>query len=219
MRLRVATMFLAALCCGTVLAADKPVDVRDVMTANQFHATGLDQLAPEQLAAFDSWLAGYAHVPAAGKVPDVRDGISATQFHATGLDKLTAEQMTAFNSWLAAYQPPASTGATPTPAVPVAAAPTPVPSASSTAKFGQEMLTPDKQGAPGRIESRILGTFKGWNGRTTFTLENGQVWKQADSSTYETTLQDPQVVIKSLGIGYLLTLPGHGATVFVRRIH
>ena len=198
MRLRIATMFLAVLCCGAVMAAETPLDVRDVMTANQFHATGLDQLAPEQLAAFNSWLASHAQVTAAGKVPDVRDSMSATQFHVTGLDKLTAGQLAAFDAWLASYQAPA---AAPAPAAPVAAAATPAPSAGSTGKFGEEMLAPDKHDAPDRIESRILGTFKGWNGRTIFTLENGQVWKQADSSTYETMLQDPKVVIKSLGIG------------------
>jgi hypothetical protein len=205
-------MFLAILCCGTAMAADKPLDVRDLMTANQFHVTGLDKLAPEQLTAFDAWLAGYTRAAAAGKAPDVRDLVSANQFHATGLDQLSPQELSAFNGWLANYRSPAA----PAPAAPAAV---PAPAAASTGKFGQEMLAPDTHGAPNRIESRILGTFKGWNGRTTFKLENGQVWQQADSSTFDTTLQDPQVVIKSLGIGYLLTLPGHSATVFVRRVH
>ena len=81
------------------------------------------------------------------------------------------------------------------------------------------MLTSEQRGEPNRIESRILGCFNGWNGHTVFRLENGQAWQQADSSTYEVTLQDPQVVIKRLGFGYLLTLPGHSGTVFVKRIH
>ena len=81
------------------------------------------------------------------------------------------------------------------------------------------MLSPAARGEPDRIESRILGTFTGWNGRSVFKLENGQVWQQADSSTYDVTLHDPKVVIKHLGLGYLLTIPGQSGTVFVRRIH
>ena len=212
MRLRIATMLLTSLLCGTALAADKPLDVRDLMTANQFHATGLDKLAPEQLTAFDAWLAGYTRTPAAGKPLDVRDLVSASQFHVTGLDQLSPQQLAAFNGWLATYDAPAA-------AAPAAAAPTPVPPASSSASFGQEMLQAQQNSEPDRIESRILGTFTGWNGRTTFRLENGQIWQQADGTTSDLTLHDPQVVIKHLGIGYLLTFPGHSDTVFVRRIH
>lgn len=181
MRLRIATMALVSLLCGATLAADKPLDVRDVMTASQFHATGLDKLTPEQMAAFNAWLATYTHAAAP---------VSA-------------------NGAVAAAAP----------AVPAAAALTPAPPAASTANFGKESMTSEQRGEPDRIESRILGGFNGWNGRTVFRLENGQVWQQADSSTYDVTLQDPKVVIKRLGFGYLLTLPGHSGTVFVRRIH
>lgn len=175
--LLIAFLFFAG---GTALAADKPVDVRDVMTASQFHATGLDTLKPDQLAAFNAWLAVYTHAPAAGTAAAAAPAVAAV-------------------------------------AAPVPVAATPAPATASN--FGGEMLSPKERGEPDRIESRILGTFNGWNGRTVFTLENGQVWKQADSSSYDVTLQDPPVVIKRLGLGYLLTLPGHSGTVFVKRIH
>jgi hypothetical protein len=187
-------MLLASLICGVALAADKPLDVRDVMTASQFHATGLDKLTPEQMAAFNAWLASYAHTPAAA----------------------TAGAGTAM---VAPLPVPTPAAAAAVPAAPAAAVPTPAPSAASTGSFGKEMLTSEQRGEPTRIESRILGTFKGWNGRSVFKLENGQVWQQADTSTYDITLQDPPVVIKRLGFGYLMTLPGHGATVFVKRVH
>ena len=185
MTLRITTLLLVSLLCGASLAADKPLDVRDVMTASQFHATGLDKLTPEQMAAFNAWLAGYTHTPVAT------------------------------TAVAAAVAVPA---AAPMPAAPVAV-PTPAPSAASTASFGKESMTSEQRGEPDRIESRILGTFTGWDGRSVFKLENGQVWQQADSSSYEVTLQDPKVVIKRLGLGYLLTLPGHSGTVFVRRVH
>ena len=190
MRLRIATMVLACFLCSVALAADKPLDVRDVMTATQFHATGLDKLTPEQLDAFNAWLATYAHAHA-----------PATAIAAS-----------------AAVAPAAPASAVPMPAAAVAA-PNPAPSATSTASFGKETMTSEQRGEPDRIESRILGNFNGWNGRSVFTLENGQVWQQADSSSFDVSLQDPKVVIKRLGLGYLLTLPGHSGSVFVRRIH
>jgi hypothetical protein len=226
MRLHIATILLGVLLCGPVVAAEQPPDVRDLMTANQFHATGLDKLAPEQLTAFDAWLGGYSHPAVAGQAPDVRDLVSASQFHSIGLDKLTPEQLAAFNTWLAAYRPgnPGGGATVPAVATPAVAAAVPAPAAASAAsngKFGEEMLSSQELGEPDRIESSIVGTFNGWNGRTTFKLANGQIWQQADSSTFDVTLQNPKVLIKHLTLGYVLTVPGHGAggSVFVRRIH
>jgi hypothetical protein len=211
-------------------------DVRDLVTANQFHTTGLDARSPEQLTAFDTWLNSYVHptpagTPAADKQVDVRDLMSARQFHATGLDALNPEQVAAFNTWLSSYTHSAvantrANSATvaapalaPVPAVSVPVAPTPAPSASSsTDNFGKTMLTPTKRQEPVRIESTIPGHFTGWTGATVFTLANGQVWRQAESGYFETNLQNPAVVIKRLAIGYLLTLPSEGETVFVTRV-
>jgi hypothetical protein len=193
MKLKCLLLTLCILASGaSALAADKPVDVRDVMTASQFHATGLDKLSPQEMAAFNAWLARYSPAPAAG----------------------TAAAVTA-----AAPSAPVAAAVAPVPVpVPTPTAATPAP-ADATNLFGHEMLSPKERKEPERIETRILGTFTGWNGRTVFTLENGQVWKQADSSTYETKLENPTVVIKRLGFGYLMTLTGHGATVFVTRVH
>ena len=170
---------LSAASLSGATAADKPLDVRELMTTSQFHETGLDKLSPEELAAFNAWLAAYGHAPIAAPV--------------------TAPA-------------PATT-----PAKAVTAAPQVV--TASDVKFGQEMVSAAEQGQPSRIESRILGTFKGWTGDTVFKLENGQIWQQAGRGFYETRLKDPTVVIKKLAFGYLLTIPGESETVFVRRLH
>jgi hypothetical protein len=158
--------------------------------------------------------------------------MSARQFHATGLDALNPEQVTAFNAWLASYTHLATAGAGANPAsvavpavMPAASlpatpvVPTPAASAtSSTDSFGKTMLAPVTRDEPERIESNIVGRFKGWSGNTVFTLANGQVWRQAASGYFETNLQDPAVVIKRLAIGYLLTVQNDGDTVFVVRV-
>jgi hypothetical protein len=148
------------------------------------------------------------------KPVDIRDLMSVTQFHQSGLDKLTPQELAAFNSWFSDYlqraNPSASDKPTPVTAVPAATLRTPV------AAFGSEQLP--QQGAQ-QIQSRIDGVLKGWTGDTVFKLENGQIWKQAGPG-YETNmrLDHPQVLIKKLAFGYLLTLPGHNENVFVRRI-
>lgn len=190
MRLRIVPLVLGSLFALTTLAADKPVDVRDLMTATQFHTTGLDKLTPQELAAFNAWLAAYGPAGTPAATP--------------------------------AAAPPAA-AAVPVPAValPLTApspAPSSAPAAGTAAGFGQEMLTPDTRGEATRISSSIVGAFNGWHGNTLFKLANGQVWQQTDSSSYDSNLQNPQVVIKRLGFGYLLTLTGHGATVFVKRV-
>ena len=168
-------VLLFAFCAAS--AADKPQDVRDLVTANQFHQMGLDKLSPEELAAFNAWLATYRKPPTAPAV--------------------------------------SAAAAAPVPATQLV----PAASTHSDASFGQETLPPEERGEPKLIESRILGTFTGWNGRTTFTLENGQVWVQSGAGDFETHLENPAVVIKKLAFGYLLTIPGQGATVFVQRKH
>ncbi|HLW75037.1 MAG TPA: hypothetical protein VKT74_08215 [Gammaproteobacteria bacterium] len=169
-RQRIGFILSLAVCSlmGTVMAADKPLDVRDLMTASQFHQTGLDTLNPEQLAAFNAWLADYGH-----------------------------------------------------PAAAPAAATKPAPAATTHADagFGAEMVSAGARDEPDRIETRVVGTFTGWKGGTVFTFENGQTWVQSGPGDFETRLDNPTVVIKRLTFGYLLTLPGQGATVFVKRVH
>jgi hypothetical protein len=147
------------------------------------------------------------------KPVDVRGLMSVTQFQQSGLDKLTPQELAAFNSWLNGYLEQAkssATGGVSPVTAPVAATQTPA------AAFGSEQLP--EQGAQ-QIESRIDGVLTGWTGNTVFKLENGQVWEQAGPG-YETNmrLDHPQVLIKKLAFGYLLTLPGHNENVFVRRV-
>ena len=46
------------------------------------------------------------------------------------------------------------------------------------------MLTPGTQIEYATVESRIVGDFRGWEGRTLFTLENGQRWQAVGSDVY-----------------------------------
>lgn len=44
--------------------------------------------------------------------------------------------------------------------------------------------TTEKIGKADPVQSRIAGRFRGWEGRTQFRLENGQIWEASDGSSY-----------------------------------
>ena len=227
--LQAGVVALFAICgCGATLVASSaaaPLDVRNVITVTEFRQTGLDTLAPDEMRAFNNWLTTTLNSDIAinrgvvGATPlDVRDLMSVTEYHRTGVDKLSPGQLKALNAWLNQYvqqragMPPAAASPAASPSIRAAV--------SGAAGFGADTMAPkDNPATPERIETRIVGRFTGWTGNTVFKLENGQVWKQAGTGYFtDVELDQPQVVIKKLGFGYLLTLPGHGATVFVRRI-
>jgi hypothetical protein len=72
---------------------------------------------------------------------------------------------------------------------------------------------------PEVIQSRIVGPFTGYNGRTTFTLENGQRWAQSQrDSAYFPKIDSPPVVIVKAGFGYRMHIAGGGA-IRVTKVH
>jgi hypothetical protein len=70
------------------------------------------------------------------------------------------------------------------------------------------------------INSSIVGEFNGWRGKNIFTLENGQVWKQAEKTTfYIPTRNNPNITIQPKSMGsWMLYVDGFGRGVKVKRI-
>jgi hypothetical protein len=70
----------------------------------------------------------------------------------------------------------------------------------------------NKVSAPEVIQSRIVGPFTGYTGRTVFTLENGQRWAQSQfDSAYYPKIDSPPVIIVKAGFGYRMYIAGGGA--------
>lgn len=70
----------------------------------------------------------------------------------------------------------------------------------------------NKVSAPEVIQSNIVGPFTGYNGRTIFTLANGQRWAQSQrDSAYFPKIDSPPVVIVKAGFGYRMHIAGGGA--------
>lgn len=172
--------------------------------------------------------------------------IGADQAQAMGLDKLTAEERAALARWLERrLQGRPVPMSTPTVAfafdgvtvqaqvvpagavVPAAAA---APSSAlerlpetgapvtigSAAAFGLEQDIVD--GDHKELRARILGEFTGWDGKTLFKLDNGQVWRQSTSGVYRFKSTDPEVVIEKGLVGYKLRLVETKRSIAVRRV-
>jgi hypothetical protein len=71
------------------------------------------------------------------------------------------------------------------------------------------------------FETRLQGRFKGWSGKTVFTLENGQRWQQVNPGEYSPVDEEDSPRIKiypgSLG-SYWLEVEGHRQRVRVKPV-
>lgn len=105
------------------------------------------------------------------------------------------------------------------PAVPPAEPP-PETSAAANADSEDFGLEEQRAAETKLIRSRIDGIFDGWSGKTEFTLENGQVWRQAaGGKLVARESENPEVEIKRGFMGvYYLKVDGYNPTVKVRRI-
>ncbi len=71
------------------------------------------------------------------------------------------------------------------------------------------------------VRTRIAGDFRGWDGRTTFHLANGQVWQQSDSSEkyWSAAVPGPEVELRPSKLGgWKLFVPTADRWVRVKRL-
>lgn len=78
-----------------------------------------------------------------------------------------------------------------------------------------------KRADPERVEANLVGEFSGWNGRTRFTLDNGQIWEQRRKASmrYAKPVQNPRVIIEKNFMGfYIMDVPAANTEVPVRLV-
>jgi hypothetical protein len=137
--------------------------------------------------------------PADPEFPGVEKAMTPADYEAAGLQKLEADERARLDKFIRNYV------------------------AKSNEKVATEAVDKavqqHKVQAPEVIESRIVGPFTGYNGRTTFTLENGQRWAQAQrDSVYFPKIDSPPVLILKSGWGYRMYIAGGGA-IRVTKVH
>src|SRR6185437_7536651 len=126
----------------------------------------------------------------------LEERMSAADFKAAGLDKLTPQELQSLDNWLRTHEQ------------------TKMVSAS-----GQPVFYPENQPRD-KFDTHLVGHFNGWAGQTTFTLDNGQVWKQAESGTYSCPdVDNPEVTIKPMILGsWLMYVQGCNQSLRVERV-
>ena len=137
--------------------------------------------------------ASFASLPAAEPenpaFPGVEKAMSPQQYEAAGLSKLDPAERAKLDEFIKNY---------------VAVSNEKV-ATSAVDKAVKE----NKVSAPEIINSRIVGPFTGYNGRTVFTLENGQRWAQSQrDSAYYPKMESPGVIIVKKGFGYRMYIAG-----------
>ncbi|MGY6587051.1 MAG: hypothetical protein ACXIUB_02060 [Wenzhouxiangella sp.] len=141
----------------------------------------------------------------------LEERMTGREFRETGLYKLNDDELAALNRWIRqrslAEEEPRQ--------------------ASSTDQVDgtAPAVSSDRRGLPtsedrSTIESRIKGSFTGWRGRTEFELENGQVWRQAESGTFVVPeMENPEVeIIPGMFNSWRLRVSGYNTRVRVERI-
>ena len=141
-------------------------------------------------------LAPFASLPAAEpespSFPGVEKAMTPEQYEAAGLSKLDAAERAKLDDFIRHY---------------VAVSNEKV---ATTAV--DQAIKEKKVSEPEVIQSRIVGPFTGYTGRTVFTLENGQRWAQSQYDTaYYPKMDSPAVTIIKAGFGYRMYIAGAGA--------
>lgn len=137
----------------------------------------------------------------------LEERMTGKEFREAGLHKLSDEELAALNRWIKARS------LTEGEAIEL------VEGRGSDSPGGDRRGFNDG-GSDEPIVSRIPGTFKGWSGNTEFELENGMVWRQAESGTFSIgETENPRVTIEpGMFSSWYLSVEGYNRRVRVKRI-
>lgn len=133
------------------------------------------------------------------QAPTLEERMTQDEFTSAGLEKLNPEQLKFLNQWIQS-KGVSDMGA-------------PIKNRDGTTIFYSS--NSDRE----RIESNIVGDFNGWRGKTRVTLENGQVWEQAEGGRSGYRMSAPKVIIKPMSFGsWLMYVDGCGCDIRVTRV-
>lgn len=161
---------ILAPAASVVLLAASPLPAAEhpfsrALAPGEFQAAGLARLTPEELARLDAL------------VRDYRSG-------ALERARLEAETVARASAAAQAARAAAEQRASQAEARAQAAETAARQAEGGLLARAKVLLTPGTQIEYSTVESRLVGDFLGWEGRTLFTLENGQRWQSAGEATY-----------------------------------
>ncbi|MDQ3617146.1 MAG: hypothetical protein M3374_00175 [Pseudomonadota bacterium] len=146
-----------------------------------------------------------AFAPAALAQSSIEQQMTPEQFKAAGLDQLNPEQLRNLNDWLNRTLQTETAKA----------------AADAKQKVEADNRGYFNFGTSEPVVSRITGEFRGFAKGRSYTLDNGQVWKQIDSATLPGVRRDnPAVKINPGLIGnvWYMAIEGYNTRAKVERI-
>ena len=131
--------------------------------------------------------------------------MSPEQFKSAGLDKLSPQELANLNAWLNQTLETETAKA----------------STNAKKKFEEENRGFFHFNSDEPIVAHIVGEFRGFSGGKTYTLDNGQVWRQIDeASLVGVRKTNPAVRLTPsiIGNAWYLGLDGYGTRAKVQRV-
>lgn len=148
-------------------------------------------------------LAGaYAYAQDAdSEAPNVESLMTPEDFRASGLDKLSDAEREHLSEWLERYRQGAFVG-------------------PDVQRPPSEWTEEEKQAEKNfQIAAKVVPSFRGWYGKTTFRLDNGQIWQQRMRGRLRYTGTSSEILITKNALGgYVLEHLETGRSVLVKRI-
>jgi hypothetical protein len=134
--------------------------------------------------------------------PGIKKAMPAEDYEAAGLEKLSEDERERLDEFIRKYVSSTSEKV----------------AGKAVTEAVDEAVKRQEAAPPTVIQSRIVGPFIGYNGRTNFRLENGQVWAQSqhDTAAFKKVDSPPVLILKDK-IGYRMYVAG-GSDLRVQRI-
>jgi hypothetical protein len=135
---------------------------------------------------------------AADQYVPLQQRMSPEEFKAAGLDKLSAVELQNLDNWLSGH------GKVVTKVVD---------------QSGKPVFYPTTEKA-GPVQAHVQGSFNGFTGHTQLTLDNNQVWQQADSTRVSCMAsENPKIAIRrSLMGNWMAAVDGCNDTAPITRV-
>ena len=167
---------------------------------------------------------------ATGELQSAENGLeklmTSEEFQRTGMHKLNQDELRALEAWFRDHPGGLDSTKDSVPAAGATAVSVAEPANASVKaaadqaeeNFGFPEPRPREE-ERAVLRAEILPPFRGWSGKTTFRLDNGQVWKQRSSGHHTYTGDDYRVVISKNAMGfYEMRLLAADRSVGVKRV-